>query len=225
MQSHTKPCIAFFLFYSQVASITIAQDPIDINTNGQPRPQVKWQLDHHLSCGLRTTNNDNIYYPRIPEGTNDCTHCASWFPSPTWRYHQPSGTNPWRSKWAPPVRNEYVCSDCWDEDLRPGVEPCPSLTRLKDQLRCLCARRQGLESLLVCRRWYDEAGRVFWSRNCFAFEDSRTFVDFVSNLDPRWRDVITRVSIVAHFPRYLDPDFPPETISSGWEASKQIAPM
>ena len=68
--------------------------------------------------------------------------------------------------------------------------------RNKGGLKCLCARRRDLGVLLVCRRWYEEAGRVFYGGNTFGFEDVGVLVEFVRNLVGRWRGVVGRVSLM-----------------------------
>lgn len=52
--------------------------------------------------------------------------------------------------------------------------------------------------LLVCPRWYAEAGRVFYSRNMFAFEDARTCLGFFGCLRREWREVVSSVSLVPY---------------------------
>lgn len=49
---------------------------------------------------------------------------------------------------------------------------------------------------MVCRRWYEEAGFVFYSRNTFAFGSCREFNDWVDVLPKHWRAVVGRVSIL-----------------------------
>lgn len=84
-----------------------------------------------------------------------------------------------------------MCSECWDEHFRPPTHPRPRSTEC-----CICTRRSGLETLLVCRRWYLEAGHVFYSRNTFAFEDCAIFVDFIHSLPSLWMRSVSRVSIL-----------------------------
>ncbi|KAK8041505.1 hypothetical protein PG994_014512 [Apiospora phragmitis] len=111
--------------------------------------------------------------------------------------------DPWRSRWAPPPTNPYICSTCFDRRHRPHPHPAPS----KFSLPCLCARRANLQVLLMCRRWYAEAGRVFYVRNTFAFADPRECVEFLTTLAPRWRRLISQVSLLALAAR----DYVPES--------------
>jgi hypothetical protein len=95
-------------------------------------------------------------------------------------------------------------------------------------LECLCARRTDLQVLLVCRQWYDEAGRVLWASNTFAFENARTFVDFATSLPSRWRAVLSKVSIMAYNAtntRELKPLEQFESNVSALESKKEFAPV
>ena len=78
---------------------------------------------------------------------------------------------------------------------------------------------------MVCRRWYEEAGRIFYSRNTFAFEDGATFTCFISNLDNRWRSMITRVSIMAFHPEDVSSSSSEEERESGWESTSKLRPV
>lgn len=40
---------------------------------------------------------------------------------------------------------------------------------------------------------------VFYTQNTFAFEDASTFASFSKTLNPRWREVISKVSLMALF--------------------------
>jgi len=51
--------------------------------------------------------------------------------------------------------------------------------------------------LLVRRKWYEEGGWVFYSRNVFGFEDSYVGLLFLDSLAPQWRAVVTGVSLMA----------------------------
>ncbi|KAK6823594.1 hypothetical protein PG987_013851 [Apiospora arundinis] len=103
---------------------------------------------------------------------------------------RPVWQDPWRSEWAAPQSNPYVCTECFDERLREKPFPKPH------SLPCLCARRQYLQVFLVCRQWYAEAGRAFYSRNEFAFAHPIECVDFMRTLSARWRPLISKVSLL-----------------------------
>ncbi|KAK4547051.1 hypothetical protein LTR36_001272 [Oleoguttula mirabilis] len=149
---------------------------------------VRYDMQHLGTCPLRDASlplNANLR-PSRPWRTHACG----------WRRHDdytPTWHNPWRSKYAPPVRNPFLCSDCWDRKFRPRPFPVVS-----SDSPCLCARRQDLDVLLVCRRWHAEAGRVFYSRDTFDFEDARTCLAFFAGLRQQWRETVTSVSLVAY---------------------------
>lgn len=104
---------------------------------------VKWDIEHQNECPLRTSNEEIDVWV--------CNrHCAYLFRNTTgWRQNLNEGhmtpISPLRSKWAPDQTNPYLCSDCF---LRFRPRPFPKASSLP----CLCARRNGLEALLVCRR-------------------------------------------------------------------------
>ena len=154
---------------------------------------VKWNLQHNPTRPLSNPQSSRCssIRPRIPFREYDCWVNRSgrgcWY-----RNNKPTAwLNPWRSKYAPPVRNEFLCSDCWDRRHRP--RPFPKT----HDLVCLCARRRELDVLLVCRRWYEEGGWVFYSRNVFGFEDGYVCLLFLESLAPRWRAFVTGVSLMA----------------------------
>lgn len=151
----------------------------------------KWNLEHLRDCPLRTFPTLSSSQPNRAE--NFCARCSQGHETFLTRTTKAPWLNPQRSKWAPPVTNPFLCSNCWDEHLRPAPKP---RTQCHD-LPCLCARRQNLEVLLVCRQWYAEAGQVFYTRNIFAFENAEVFVSFVNNLSHRWREKLTRVSLLS----------------------------
>lgn len=74
--------------------------------------------------------------------------------------------------------------------------------------------------LLVCKRFYDEAGHVFYTENTFAFENSSSFVSFFGNLAPRWRDSVSKVSLLA----FKTPATAQEA-EEDWEPSTRLAPV
>lgn len=153
---------------------------------------VKWALEHELPCPLYSNPDLFITFQHDP-----CARCGGHCYPSAWRplavAWQELPLSPWRSKYAPPVTNPFLCSNCWDADFRQSVTGL-EFPNLRELMPCLCARRNELDILLVCRRWYEEASRVLWSRNTFAFEDSRTFTKFARNC-PR-PDLVTKVSIL-----------------------------
>ncbi|EME38684.1 hypothetical protein DOTSEDRAFT_75436 [Dothistroma septosporum NZE10] len=149
---------------------------------------VKWDVEHQHDCQRRNSDYD------LTPVTCDigCAYGAYWS---SWRQRLNEGirprVSPWRSKWAPEQGNAYLCTDCYYEKaLRGGPHPRPS------SLLCLCARRQHLEVFLVCKKWYEEAAVVFYTRNIFAFEDGFALASFVAYMNPRWRQIISHVSIM-----------------------------
>lgn len=67
-----------------------------------------------------------------------------------------------------------------------------------DLLWCLCARRRNLSFLLLNRQIHREAGFVFWTENCFAFEEPALLTDFLAVVRPEVRDLISRVSLMVN---------------------------
>lgn len=171
---------------------------------------VKWDITHQQHCPLRKSNNDIAPAPPGVHWSEPAT-CASCNGPQTgrWRRDVTLGlniwTSPWRSAWAPEQQNPFVCTTCYDDQLRK----CP-IPEAKS-LPCLCARRQELQVFLVCKKWYLEAAAVFYTQNTFAFEDPNTFTAFITNLNPRWCDKISKVSLMA-----LNPSDPGDTnVDSG----------
>ncbi|KAI2615351.1 hypothetical protein GGR54DRAFT_650396 [Hypoxylon sp. NC1633] len=62
-------------------------------------------------------------------------------------------------------------------------------------LPCLCARRNNLQPLLVCHKWYAEAAFVFYSQNTFAFADPNECSRFLARLRPEWKQAISSISL------------------------------
>ena len=116
-----------------------------------------------------------------------------------------------------------MCPDCWDERWREDVEGVPWPKESGARLKCLCARREGLQVLLVCRQWYVEAGHIFYTRNTFAFESAGILTDFVHNLRPYRRLLLTKVSLMAESIDPQSEDATPEEEASGFESSKKLA--
>ncbi|KAI8631643.1 hypothetical protein F5Y19DRAFT_493528 [Xylariaceae sp. FL1651] len=168
---------------------------------------VKWSAPHIAPCPLLSPELTATPFRDIRPRLNFAqATCASVYrPRATkWRHRtKPIHTNPWRSTWAPEVRNEFLCSDCWDHNHRPG--PLPRV----DSLPCLCARgrrAEGLAALLVCRSWYEEGARVLYTRNVFAFASPEECVEFFGALSPRWRALISKVSLQALAPTGVYPE-------------------
>ncbi|KAF2716435.1 hypothetical protein K431DRAFT_350313 [Polychaeton citri CBS 116435] len=132
------------------------------------------------------------------------------------RYRSEIWVDPSRSEWAPPQRNPYLCTNCYEERVRP--RPCPRPYAVFGAIPCLCARRRNLQVMLVSRQWYDEAATVLYSRNTFSFEDKKSFIDFVATLQPRWADKISKVSILSPLliaPPYNPPPSDPQSVPRG----------
>ena len=190
---------------------------------------VKWQLTHHLHCPLLPSTNHST--PR-KDAKDTCVRCVGGHDHqriPLWRSRQSQDLgfrtwrHPWRSEWAEEVGNEFMCSDCWDAEFRP--RPHPAEEKIKRHLRCLCARRRDLGVLMVCKQWHAEAGAVFYAQNTFAFEDATTFISFVSNLPSRWRERISRVSMMAYHPSDAAESRSQEERESGWEGTNKLRPI
>ncbi|KAK8050872.1 hypothetical protein PG993_002257 [Apiospora rasikravindrae] len=164
---------------------------------------VKWDLKHAPGCPKLTVSppDETIRWlvgAEYPARTNRTYTCATALKR--WGAHlgQPTWSDPWRSRWAPPQTNPYVCSRCFDERLRPSPRTF--------SLPCLCPRRgDDLNVFLVCRAWYAEAGRVFYSGNVMAFAHTRECVAFFRALSPRWKPLVTKVSLLALPPKDVVP--------------------
>ncbi|CAK4032588.1 Hypothetical predicted protein [Lecanosticta acicola] len=148
----------------------------------------KWEIEHQDDCPLRNSSVNLTPYTCNRYCGGGARHFAHW--RRITRAGVPATVSPWSSKWAPGHTNPYLCSDCSE---RFRARPFPKASSLP----CLCARRDGLEILLVCKQWYAEAGRVFYTANIFAFENASTFAAFVRTLNPKWRGVVSKVSIMA----------------------------
>ncbi|KAK3048584.1 hypothetical protein LTR09_010079 [Extremus antarcticus] len=200
---------------------------------------VKWNIRHKEDCDSEPPRLDGEAYghwPKLKPAFDTCIRCCTghWHTVlPLWKRHDPirlTWRNPWRSRWAPEVTNEFMGSDCWDEHMRP--RPCPQGVKSaveKDALRCLCARRQNLEVMLVCKQWREEAGRLFYSGNVFAFEDATTFVSFVDSLPDQWRKLVTKLSVLSHRPvrpnHIMSEDAQVEHLLSYFGSSKAMSPL
>ncbi|KAK4635851.1 hypothetical protein CLAFUW4_01341 [Fulvia fulva] len=183
---------------------------------------VKWDLEHNPDCPRRTSDEDLT--PQIPgrnyvQPINCATSVGGYWRR--WRRDTTHGmepwTSPWRSQWAPVQRNPYICSTCYDDRVRPTFDPVPRARSLP----CLCARRQNLQVLLVCRQWYEEGAYVFYTRNTFAFEDSGTFLAFSANVTPYWKRLITKLSLAA----WILDDVPYESAADHLEPKAQLSPI
>ncbi|PLN86129.1 hypothetical protein BDW42DRAFT_190332 [Aspergillus taichungensis] len=167
---------------------------------------TKWDLHHRIDCdpfrsgapGPRTTTPGLIRpaYASLPFHHEDirqnlCAYCRNGsYQSES----QPICVSPARSQWAPPHTNPFLCDLCYAERVRSRRELCPPL----DSLWCLCARRRNLSFLLLNRQIHREAGFVFWTENCFAFEEPALLVDFLAVVRPEVRDLIFRVSLMVN---------------------------
>lgn len=163
---------------------------------------VKWNCQHQPDCRRRRSIDP---YEDIRPMFDPFKHtCASSYSyAPSWRRNnKPIWIDPWRSQWAPEQSNPYLCSLCYDHRHRP--QPYP--VTFSKGLPCLCARRANLQTLLVCRRWYEEAGRVFYSQNRFAFGHVRECWTFLDNLSDKWKLLLTKVSIIAFSPAHVNPE-------------------
>ncbi|KXT00687.1 hypothetical protein AC578_8254 [Pseudocercospora eumusae] len=147
---------------------------------------VKWDVEHQPKCPRRQSDYDITPTMR---SSNQCSVDASMV---EWRKGNCDiFQSPWRSQWAAEQQNPYVCSVCYDHRLRGRPTPTPRT------LPCLCARRQELQLLLVCKKWYQEAGTVLYTQNTWAFEDDTTFTSFIPSLNPDWRTTISKVSLMS----------------------------
>ncbi|KAF2769929.1 hypothetical protein EJ03DRAFT_326836 [Teratosphaeria nubilosa] len=164
---------------------------------------VKWNAHHTPACILHDGDwacRDDYYDYTL--NTDGCVRCHRW-PTSVWRscnrilWIPGPFVGPWRSQWASEQLNPWVCTECYDANLRS--KPFPRARSLP----CICARREHLEILLICRKWYEEAAELFHTSNIFAFEDCGTFFDFVHHLFPRWRANISKISLMAY---YLEDD-------------------
>ncbi|KAI5924612.1 hypothetical protein F4810DRAFT_132076 [Camillea tinctor] len=156
---------------------------------------VKWDTRHAPACPLLTAAHPFKDIHPTPTDPSTCAYAHVRRPPSAWRDVARRGehawVDPWRSAWAPPQRNPYVCTACYDTFLRP--RPMPETYSLP----CLCARRRELQVLLVCRAWYAEAGAVFYGGNTLAFADAMELVGFFAALAPRWKNRVSKVSLLS----------------------------
>lgn len=173
---------------------------------------VKWNLDHDDSCSLFRTPIQDIR-PQCRHYTVESSVQSTSLRQ--WRIHTSgrgpfdvdhSDMDPWRSKYAPEVANCFMGSDDWDDEWRAKVIGFP-FPKLNKDMPCLCARRRNLDVLLVCRKWYEEASRVLWGSNAFAFDTCEIFADFAATCTAR--DKVTRVSILRMEPHHPRPSWEP----------------
>lgn len=155
---------------------------------------VKWDVKHKPLCEKRKCPNP--YFNIDPWAWHEeGVVCATTYTTDEWRC-RPDGqgsvadVHPWRSQWAPEQRNPYICDRCYDDRYR--CRPSPRAANLP----CLCARRENLQTLLVCRQWYEEAGHVFYTRNTFGFTRPHECAAFLTNMSPRWRGFVTKISFL-----------------------------
>ncbi|KAK0959151.1 hypothetical protein LTR91_021001 [Friedmanniomyces endolithicus] len=155
---------------------------------------AKWDVLHGPSCELPMSDFGIMLHPRYGGTPFNCQSCNPaqafdhrWTFKGSWETL--AFVSPWRSKYAPPQLNPYICTDCYDEKWRTCPQP--------RSLPCLCARRSDLDVLLVCRKWHEEAGEVFYRANTFCFEDTDALAGFVAKTRPKWCRAVTRVSLMA----------------------------
>ncbi|KAI0153062.1 hypothetical protein GGR57DRAFT_154758 [Xylariaceae sp. FL1272] len=156
---------------------------------------VKWDAPHLPACPLNEKPFRDIR-PRLLLATETCATFSRSVGR--WRARtKPIHVNPWRSTWAPPIRNEFLCSECWDMRFRSSDQREPMVKSLP----CLCARsrrQDGLSALLVCKSWYEEGARVLYSRNTFAFANVYEAAFFFDFLKPQWAALVSKVSLLAN---------------------------
>lgn len=157
----------------------------------------KFDLRHKDTCN----DHEKVYSIRPGPGyvaTDCCANCQ------TNGYCEPQAPifkSPFRSKWARPHTNVYLCDNCyWDVAGRIHNNPC-----LKS-LRCLCTRRTNLDVLLIDKRFHGEAAPIFWSENTFAFEYPHLLVGFLRAIRPQVRSWLRRISFMPSHPRVLHDD-------------------
>ncbi|KAH7029456.1 uncharacterized protein B0I36DRAFT_363996 [Microdochium trichocladiopsis] len=153
---------------------------------------------------------------------------------------RPITVAPWQSTYAPEQRNKSLCSECYERKFRGGggdggsnngsPEGAAKYDTPRKALRslpCLCARRQHLQVLLVCRAWYEEVGYVFYTGNTFAFGHPDEVLGFLGFLRPRWKALVRRVSFMVLVVRdgalgYHDPR-PARTAREEIEMTAEVA--
>ncbi|KAI1343538.1 hypothetical protein F5Y15DRAFT_427906 [Xylariaceae sp. FL0016] len=157
---------------------------------------VKWDLRHRPDCPvLASANPFQDHRPHLDIHVETCAQYYWNHPS-RWRHRwKPIHVDPWRSRWAPPQGNPYLCTMCYDLNY-PSANASSDPRPPSASLPCLCARRDHLQTLLVCRRWYAEAGAVLYSGNTLAFGSARECAAFFARLQPAWRALVSRVSLL-----------------------------
>ncbi|KAI1327045.1 hypothetical protein F5Y16DRAFT_421225 [Xylariaceae sp. FL0255] len=162
---------------------------------------VKWAARHLPTCPLSDPHFDNPFHRFFPNWLRDGElRCAELIRSTEhWRRTASKGdglVDPWRSKWAPEIGNHFLCSMCWDARFRSSSDPEPINMCA---LPCLCARQRregGLEALLVCKKWYEEASHVLYTRNTFAFGNPQELSTFIEFLPPSRRNLVSKISLL-----------------------------
>jgi hypothetical protein len=162
---------------------------------------VKWDVPHLESCSRSRAKTTSDHHTRpshhdlaAPENTYICAQCGPFTHERNWRHAFERGyrvfVSPWRSQWAPPQTNAFLCTNCYDDRWRSRPFPEPT------NLPCLCARRRNLEVRVVGRAWNVEASQVFFSENMFAFDECTSMRHFFAAMPERWRTLVTRVSVL-----------------------------
>ncbi|KAI0599554.1 hypothetical protein F4775DRAFT_115588 [Biscogniauxia sp. FL1348] len=171
---------------------------------------VKWDSQHLEDCPLLRAVHpfEDVRPSPPPADRHVCAYQYLRARAGQWRAHvartggSGAWVDPWRSAWAPEPRNPYVCTACYDSLLRPRTAPVPETYSMP----CICARaRFQLQVLLVCRRWYAEAGAVFYGGNTFAFAHPRECLGFFQALAPRWKQIVSKVSLLMLAPSGVFP--------------------
>lgn len=161
---------------------------------------VKWDMLHFESCE-RSMEKTTSEYRRpshhdlqLSKHSYICAECGPHTHERNWRHAFERGyevfVSPWRSKWAPPQSNPFLCTGCYDDRWRTPPFPEPT------NLPCLCARHKNLEARLVCRQWNIEVSKVFFSENVFAFDDCISMRCFFAAVSWDWKILITKVSLL-----------------------------
>lgn len=154
----------------------------------------RFDLDHSAGCPASTLPAAVEIRPTFSSQSHSCGLFPNAF---SFLRNKPVWHDPWRSHYAPPVQHPFKCSNCCDREDR--AKPFTRSWRGED-LPCLCVRRQNLNVLLVCKAWYEEAGRVLYARNMFCFTDSYTLHAFLKALPVNRRKQIARLALVTTMP-------------------------
>ncbi|KAL4921355.1 hypothetical protein BDW62DRAFT_174495 [Aspergillus aurantiobrunneus] len=174
----------------------------------------KFNLRHLDSCDGHPFINPSADTFR---NTNIVLRCVECRPDPWKHYHmdmESSSDSPARSRWARPKTNPFICDDCYaDKQIEFGLERSPDLKGVK----CLCARHKDLGILLANRAIYEEASRIFWKENTFAFENGRLLSDFLQEIGNEKRASIRSIAFFSPRSEFMDVD----EVSACWPLLRQ----